>query len=371
MGSARKATQAAAIRPVTGPTVWRGDELKQREDWIHHFNPREVGEVEAALRDVQQRGLSLLEITREDFPLPSLEPVFGQLLRELEGGRGFQLMRGLPLDKYSTEETEVIYWGMGRYLGMAVSQDFDGHIFGHVYDRGSDFTLETARGYQTNRHLRYHSDSSDVVGLLCYRKAKSGGESTIVSSMTLHNVMLEERPQLLEVLYEPFTLERKGAQKLGAEPFYQVPVFSELDGQVTCRYNRAFIENACARPEVPDLTGIQLEALDYLDQLAGREELNLVMDLQLGDIQWLNNYVALHGRNEYVDHEQEARDVLEQRLEMGCHRSSDKEVPVGLPREVGRAHRDDVASFVPELELYGLEAFSRCVLGLVATEPVG
>lgn len=294
------------IEPVTGPSVWRGEQLRQEQSWIHHFTAREIGEVEAALRGVQQRGLSLLDITRQDFPLPSLEPLFERLLRELEGGRGFQLMRGLPMHKYTTEETELLYWGMGRYMGMAVSQDFDGHIFGHVFDRGNDFTLETARGYQTNRPLRYHSDSSDVVALLCYRKAKRGGESLLVSSMTLHNEILATRPDLLKVLYQPFTVERKGAQRLGAEPFYEVPIFSELDGQVTCRYNRAFIENAHGKPEIPDLTPIQLEAMDYLDQLCNREDLNLIMELQLGDIQWVNNYVALHGRKEYEDHPDEA-----------------------------------------------------------------
>ena len=195
---------------------------------------------------------------------------------------------------------------MGRYMGKAVSQDFDGQIFGHVYDRGKEFTLETARGYQTNRPLRFHSDSTDVVGLLCYRMAKSGGESLIVSSMTLHNEMLATRPDLLQVLYEPFTQERKGAQRLGAEPFYQVPIFSNLNGQVTCRYNRAFIENAHARPVNPDLTETQIEAMDTLDRLCNREDLNLIMELRLGDIQWLNNYVALHGRCTYVDHEDEA-----------------------------------------------------------------
>ena len=295
------------FQPVTGATVWRGPEMQHRQDWIHHFSKEQVADVEAALRGVQQLGLSLLEITREDFPLPTLEPLLNRLLQELEGGRGFMLMRGLPLDRYTTEETEIIYWALGRYVGMAVSQDFDGHIFGHVYDRGSEFTLETARGYQTNRPLRFHSDSSDVVALLCRHKAKSGGESMIVSSMALHNEILATRPDLLEVLYQPFTLERKGAQREGGEPFYQVPVFSELNGQVTCRFNRAFIEYAHDKPEAPDLMEIQIEALDYFDELANRDEFHMIMDLQLGDIQWLNNYVALHGRKEYVDHQEQEK----------------------------------------------------------------
>ena len=124
--------------------------------------------------------------------------------------------------------------------------------------------------------------------------------------MTLHNEMFAECPALLETLYQPFYQERKGEQRTDRKPYYIVPIFSELDGQVTCRYNRAFIERGHAYPEVPGLTERQIEAMDTFDALAEREDLNLTMSLELGDIQFLNNYVALHGRNAYQDHEAEA-----------------------------------------------------------------
>ncbi|MCZ6728424.1 MAG: TauD/TfdA family dioxygenase [SAR324 cluster bacterium] len=320
MVSAKKNDAGSAIKPAGGAVLWRGEDLKNSDAWIHHFTPGQITEIEAALQGVRKRGLSLLEITRQDFPLPGLSDVIEGLQCELEGGRGFHLLRGLPVDKYSPEETEIVYWGLGTHLGQAVSQDFDGHIFGHVYDRGSDYTLETARGYQTNRPLNFHSDSTDVVGLLCYRKAKSGGESLLVSSMTLHNEMLEQRPDLLEELYRPFCLERKGEPRKDRKPYYEIPVFSQLDGQVTSRYNRAFITRGHAYPEVPSLTDAQTEALDMLDALARREDLCLVMDLQLGDIQWVNNYATLHGRNDFADHEEEDRKRHMLRLWLTLHK---------------------------------------------------
>ena len=253
---------------------------------------------------MRRRRLPLLEITRDEFRLPRLEPVLDAMLDELEGGRGFQVLRGLPVWRYTAEEAEIIYWGLGNHLGTAVTQNYEGHLMGHVRDLKPDQSDPRTRGYHSKRPLKFHSDSSDVVALLCYKQAKSGGESILVSSMTLHNVMLAERPDLLRVLYEPFYLDRKGEERPGRAPCYPLSVFHAHDGMVTARYNRSFIETSQRFPEVPRHTAKQIEALDYLDALSEREDLRMEMLLEEGDIQWLNNYVVLHGRRDYEDHEQ-------------------------------------------------------------------
>lgn len=294
---------AVPLTPYRGPADWHGSDLRHDQSWIRHFTPDELDELDAALRRIQRRGLALPAVQREDFPLPSLEGVFEELLAELEGGRGFWLMRGLPLERYTPAETELLFWGMGRYLGNPVSQNKYGDLLGHVRDQGLDPNDPTVRGYQTKRPLSFHTDSSDVVGLLCYRKARRGGLSILVSSMTVHNIILQERPDLLEVLYEPFYLDRKGEERAGVQPYYGLPIYHAHHGLLTCRYNRGYITTSQRHAEVPRLTEKQRETLDFLDAVAQRQELHLAMDLQIGDIQWVNNYVVLHGRTAYEDYD--------------------------------------------------------------------
>ena len=74
------------------------------------------------------------------------------------------------------------FWGIGLYLGEAVSQNGKGHVLGHVANLGLDYADPEVRGYQTNAGLSYHTDFSDLVGLLCLRTPQSGGLSRIASS---------------------------------------------------------------------------------------------------------------------------------------------------------------------------------------------
>lgn len=122
---------------------------------------------------------------------------FGQQLDALQHevirGRGFVLLRGIPVDGLSIEETAALYWGLGAYFGSARTQNVRGHLLGHVTNV-QDKVVERARGYLTNRHLLYHCDFVDIVSLLCLRKSKSGGLSSLVSSHTIHNEMWRRRP---------------------------------------------------------------------------------------------------------------------------------------------------------------------------------
>jgi hypothetical protein len=290
--------------PITGPSAWVGAEMKQREaEWTYRLSPAEIAEIETAVQAVRARGLDLAAIRREDFPLPTLGPVLDRLRGEVVEGRGFVLLRGLPVEDRPIEDSAIAYWGVGTYFGSARSQNSKGHLLGHVYDLGTGLseTNPLLRSYQTAERQRFHIDRADLVALLCLKRAKSGGASAIVSSMTVHNVMAERRPDLLERLYHPFPTDRRGEVPEGKGPFYEAPVFNAYDGQVSVLYSRLHIGSAQRFREARRLSPEDIEALDMFGDLAGDPELRLDMNFMPGDVQILHNHTILHARSAYED----------------------------------------------------------------------
>jgi hypothetical protein len=209
--------------PLTGPAAWRGEDLAKSDAWIHTLTTSELSELHRALARVHARALTLPEITRDDFPLPTLGPRLEALRRELLHGRGFALVRGLPMERYALEDAATIYWGIGTWFGRPRSQNAKGHLLGHVRDVGYDLNDPNVRTYQTTKRQHYHTDSVDLVALLCVRKAKSGGLSSLVSSVTAYNEMLARRPDLLPVLFEPLYVDRRGEIPPGMDPWFALP----------------------------------------------------------------------------------------------------------------------------------------------------
>jgi hypothetical protein len=288
-------------RPVSGASVWYGRDLARRPgEWIRDFSQAELAELDAAVRAFKAGGTALASIAPENFPLPSLGAALADVLRELLEGRGFVLLRGLPLARYSREEQAIAYLGIGSYLGAARSQNAKGHLLGHVKDLGLDIRDPNVRYYQTSRKLEYHTDSVDVVGLLCLQTARSGGESFIASSMTLYNEILARRPDLLAALFEPFPTDRRGEVPDGMQPWFDIPVFNWHAGRLSCIYVRQYIESAQNNfPAARRLTQDQIAAMDLMDELANDPAIHLSMAFMPGDMQFLHNHQILHSRNDF------------------------------------------------------------------------
>ncbi|HUB45283.1 MAG TPA: TauD/TfdA family dioxygenase [Acetobacteraceae bacterium] len=296
-------------RPVEGASVWTASDLRGREaEWSYRLSAAEIAELETARQAAQVRGLDIAAMRREDFPLPTLGPVLERLRDDVLHGRGFVLLRGVPVENRPIEESATIYWGIGTYFGSARSQNAKGHLLGHVYDLGgSSATDPNTRSYATNERQNFHIDRCDVVALLCLRRAKSGGLSAIASSMAIHNAMLARRPDLLERLYQPLPVDRRGEVPEGKAPFYEAPVFNECDGQLSVLYSRLHIGSSQRFPETRRLTPDDIAALDMLGDLAADDELRLDMAFMPGDIQFLHNHTILHARTGYEDWPEQER----------------------------------------------------------------
>jgi hypothetical protein len=292
------------VNPVLdGPAVWRGAEMARCDDWCTDLTPGHAAELLAATAAVADRALT--DIDRDSFPLPTAAPVLQRVLDEIADGRGFALLRGVPVDGLGEADLERLYWGLGTHLGIGIPQNDAGELLVHVRDQGLDFANPEVRGYQTSQRLDYHSDSSDLVGLLCVRPAAEGGTSTIVSAAAVFAEAGRRRPDLLGVLCDQWWWDRR--KKDLATSFFQRPIFSVYEGGVVSYYGRAHIESACRGPRVPPLTDQQLEALDLLDELA--HDLALDMSFRPGDVQLLNNYKIWHARTAYVDDPERPRDL--------------------------------------------------------------
>lgn len=290
---------AVKLAPVVDPAGWTAAEALHTEEWIYHLSAEEIAEIGAAVAGVEALGLDIKDIRRDDFPLPTLAPVLADIRDELLEGRGYVLVRGLPITEYNAAQAGAALWGIGLYLGRAVSQNADGHLLGHVKDLGKDYDDPLVRGYQTGAVMGFHADPCDIVALLCLRPAKSGGASRIVSSITLYNEMLKRRPDLAKELTANLYWSRIGEVPPGKEPWFRVPVFSFHQGYLSVRGVSATIRKAQALPGVPKFTPAQIEAMDTFRDLA--EELALDMEFRHGDIQFLNNHVTLHTRRPYQD----------------------------------------------------------------------
>lgn len=298
---------ALATDPTLPPEVqdrsaWYGVDLAKSNEWEEWLSDAEIEEVERAVSELEQGRIEIAMLSAEDLPLPALGPRLQQILDDVLNGRGFGLIRGLPVERWTRRQAAIAFLIIGAHLGNLRMQNAQGHLLGHVRDMGYSSDDPNTRIYQTRERQTHHTDSCDVVGLMCLRTAKSGGVSSLVSSTTIFNEMRRRRPDLLGALLEPIETDRRGEVPAGGKPYFTIPVFNYHHGLVSAIYQRQYIESARRFPDVAPLTSLQTEALDLLDELANDPKLNLMMELQPGDIQLVHNHTILHDRTAFEDY---------------------------------------------------------------------
>lgn len=295
-------TASELLPTFNNAQAWYGSDMVDRSDWIHELDAQEIAELDDAIAIFEKNGVELVGMRREDFPLPTLAHRLEDLKQQLLNGRGFMLVRNVPVHRYTTRQSAAAFLGLGRYLGEPVSQNGKGHILGHVKNLGVDFNDPETRGYQTNSQLSFHTDFSDLVGLLCLHTPKSGGESSIASSTTVWNEMVQRQPELARALTAPVCYTRWGEVLPGEKRYSEVPVFAPLEDRVIAFFNaRRTIMKAQAFPEVPRITTEQLDALTLLEDIVHDPSIHMNMVLRQGDMQFLCNHYIFHTRTGYED----------------------------------------------------------------------
>lgn len=295
------------LPPATGPSVWHGPELtgSGADGWTAQLEPGHVRELHVALRVAQRRGVPLLKLTEADFPLPHAAAGLRRIAHELEHGRGFAVIKGLPVKRLNPIAVSTLFWGIGRHLGVPVSQNAEGRLLGHVRDTGRSLADPATRGYQTREALPFHTDPADMLALLHLTAPRSGGRTSLVSAGAVHNAVLERRPDLAARLFRTYCLDRREEHGPGERPWDALPLALWHDGRLSVRYHRLLLESARRFPEVPRLTHADLELFDLIDEVAASDELRLDLDLAEGDLLLVNNHAVMHRREAYQDFEEQ------------------------------------------------------------------
>lgn len=323
---------------IGGAAAWRGSDVRD-DAWCHVLDDGATAElVDRARRDasdIEAGRLRLDRVALGTTPSPALDRLGATLRSELFDGRGFALVRGIPVDDLGELGRQVAFWLLGLQVGVPLRQNADGDVLVRVRDEGKDFAEFGVRAYETTAHLDYHTDSADVAALLCRRPARRGGTSTIVSSVAVHDEIVRRRPDLARLLHEPWPEINPVDGTRSSVPIAAVGA----SGRLFTRYGRKYTELAADR--VP-LTREQVELLDLYDEITNDGEFVLDMDFRPGDVQFLNNHVVLHARTAYEDWpEPERRREL---LRLWLVAPDEVELPASFA----------AAGFVPRTEVTGV-----------------
>ncbi len=289
---------------IGGPAAWRRADFDLDQSWIQPLDALEIAELDLALRNVLFRGLGPTEFSKVDFPLPTLSRRLKAIDQEVRVGRGFVLLRGIPVERYSLDELKTLYWGLGCHMGVILANNTAGEFVSAVVDQGELPTDPNRRNNTTNRTLEPHTDPADIVVLLCVDKAKSGGLSSLISAVTIHDELVKEHPDYLEPLYRGFQRDVRGmgASRDPNEVTPRVPVFEIHEGRLACSFSKTIIFGGAEKAGAA-LSSLERAAVQAVDDLAMRPDLRVDMLLEPGDIQIINNFTMLHDRTAYVDHD--------------------------------------------------------------------
>ena len=303
--AATQEKSGAPRRPMAGPTAWNQAGLRA-EDYVIEVDAQQAAACLRIRDGLRRRGKRLDSIEASDFRAPELAEIARGIRLRIRSGPGFCVLRGLPLQGWTDEEASMLYWGLGTYLGGPQPQNMQGDRVYLVQDTGQ--TVLEARGSKTNSELIFHTDSScafadsrpDVLGLLCLRKAVSGGESVMVSGHTAYNALLETRPDLVDELYGTFCFDRSKETGPGEESVTFGSIFTDTPEGVRIRYNRLYIELGHYLSGRP-LSDRQREALDAFDRALNDPANAVEFKLDAGDVFFADNHVTLHNRRSFVD----------------------------------------------------------------------
>lgn len=301
---------------ITGPSAWDSKDLDAHpEKWIYHVSEQDIADIDQAVKHFVSLDLPLGEISQANFPLTTFKQVIINQRENLFHGLGFGLIRGFPINNYERKEQAIVFMGIGSYIGTRKPQNGKGHVLGHVKDLTAGSTTKavydaedpTTRIYATRKAQPFHVDGTDIVALLCLNEGQDGGLSSVISSHTLYNRLRELRPDIVELMKEAWLWDRKGEHGPNEAPYMKASPLIYFDERLFTFWGPHFFETMTRFPEVK-IEQEKFEAMRYIQELAEKEALN--MKLQVGDMQFVQNYQILHARTAYVDRPGQTRHLL-------------------------------------------------------------
>ena len=285
------------------PSAWEIEDLKSDNNWCFEVADTDRKQITNSIKTVFDKDRDLFDYSPDEFDFGSSWKIIESAIKEAHHGKGLSIVKGLPREDLNHKEFRLLSWAIGLRTGVARPQGLASQYISAVRDIGTDYRAANGRGYSSNAELDFHVDVADLTILTCYNQAKSGGQSLISSGVTAHNYLFKERPDLAEAAYQFFYFSRQEEQAADEKPFYSLPLFEEMNGNLFCNWNRNRVQSAQNLKGVPKLSKLQQETMDALDEILIRPELMYTMYLEPGDMQIINNYRIFHSRTGYVDYE--------------------------------------------------------------------
>lgn len=310
---------------IDRPMAWRGSDIR-KDDIAFDLTGRQAAALEELLAKFRAQGRALGAIGPADCRHPALDAPLARVFDEIQQGRGIVIVRGIPVEGHPVEDVSAMFWALGAHFGRGVSQSARGDLLGLVRDETPPGQPESARGYTSRRELSLHVDLGQIVGLMCVRQGKSGGESQYASGLAIYNEIRARRPDLMPILARGFPYHRRG-EEAPTQPCvtpYDIPVFSERDGHVSVFMVRE-IMNAAFRELKRAFTPEEIDAIDTFRATAAA--LQFETRLEAGEASFLNNYTVMHARSEFVDWDEPERKRLMLRLWLDVERNPRPVVP--------------------------------------------
>ncbi len=297
------------VAAVSGRAAWRGDGLAD-EAWSRAFGSGELAEIENGLAVAEASGKPLSSWKREDVPWPGLAALLESGRRELIDGRGFLLLRGIPVERWGRERNERFFWSLGLHLGTPGAQNPQGDLLGHVEDTGDDAHDPQVRLYRTSAEIAYHCDAADAVGLMCLNRGERGGASRIASSVTVWNELFRARRDLAERLFEPVSLDLRNEERPGMRGWIEIVPCRHDAGKLRTFYHSDYFRSVSRHGADAGFGEFERELFDAYDAIARTDGVFLDMELQPGDVQLISNHTIIHARTGYEDSPEARRHLL-------------------------------------------------------------
>ncbi|KAL4789768.1 hypothetical protein BDV19DRAFT_382873 [Aspergillus venezuelensis] len=322
-------------RELSSDLAWDGKELAKVYDWNYHLTEDDLKEVERALEHFKALGVPLGQVSQETFPLPRLHETLRSISKEVHQGRGFKVIRGVPVDQHTREENIIIYAGITSHIAPVRGRQDNIHqgqssdvVLAHITDLSRQVDTQTikAPAYTTEKQV-FHTDADDIITLFALEKAAEGGQSYLSSSWHVYNELARTRPDLIRTLAEPWRL--------------------------IIQYARRNFTGYWGKPRsatLPPITEAQAEALDALHYLAERSSVSL--DFHKGDIQVVNNLSIFHTRAKFTDSGEKRRHLVRLWLQ-------DPELALGTPDGLKSRWEFVYGGVTAEKSVFPLDPFVR------------
>ena len=303
---------SANTKPPVDPRAWTRDSLDESQ-WRISVSPECLEELSAVISHLSRHPLPLLLLAADDFPLAACRTLTDLARERLDAGPGVVVLDRFPIESWSREHTEAVFWLLGSMVGRPVVQTLDGKVMVEVTDTGVKKAIGV-RGFRTNTAQNPHVDNSfniappDYVSLLSLRGAIDGGVSRFVSFYTVHERLQTEHPGLLARLYEPFYQDRQGDYWSDEAQTVRYPIF-ERKPELRCRYTTFTIPAGYITAGIP-FEGRTREAFETMTSIVEDSSLYCEFVIRPGELQLVNNQYCGHGRTAYTDDPQARRLLL-------------------------------------------------------------